>query len=273
VRRESERTAAPSGEAGGEAGPTLKPDSPLVARVHPSLNIDERRAGLTPSLLILHYTGLLSTARSIEVLTDPRSKVSCHYLIDEDGRVTQMVAEVARAWQAGVSSWAGETDINSASIGIEIQNPGHAGGYPDFPHRQMMTVRDLCRDIINRHRIPAAGVLAHSDVAPARKIDPGEKFDWGWLSKEGVGHWVPPAPPVDQGARLGLGDRGDAVREMQTLLARYGYGIPINGEFDIRTQYVVIAFQRHFRPLRVDGCWDDSCTDTLGRLLASLPTS
>lgn len=251
----------------------LKPDSPLVAAVHASGNIDERRAGLTPTLLILHYTGLATVERSIEVLSDPRGKVSCHYVIDEAGRITQMVSEAKRAWQAGVSYWAGEIDINSASIGIEIQNPGHAGGYPDFPRPQMNAVRDLSLDIIARHRIAADGVLAHSDVAPARKIDPGEKFDWPWLAAAGVGHWVAPAPPSEGGNKLGLGDQGAAVAAMQGRLAEYGYGIVASGAFDIATQYVVIAFQRHFRPARVDGCWDGSCADTLERLIASKPSA
>lgn len=250
-----------------------KPDSPLVDALHPSLNINERRNGLTPRLLILHYTGLPNVERSIQVLADPRGKVSCHYVIAEDGRITQMVAEEMRAWQAGVSFWAGETDINSASIGIEIQNPGHAGGYPPFPSQQMERVRDLSLDIIRRNRIAPEGVLAHSDIAPKRKIDPGEKFDWRGLASAGVGHWVEPALPVDDGVRLGLGDAGEAVAAMQGALAAYGYGVPQAGIFDIPTQYVVIAFQRHFRPARVDAVWDASCADTLQRLAEALAES
>ncbi len=249
----------------------LVADSPLVESLHPSPNIDERRNGLFPTLLILHYTGLPSVERSIEVLADPRCKVSCHYVVAEDGRITQMVAERMRAWQAGVSYWAGETDINSASIGIEIQNPGHTGGYPDFPYLQMTAVRDLCRDIMHRHGMAPAGVLAHSDVAPARKIDPGEKFDWAWLASQGVGHWVPPEPIGDDDPdRLGLGDKGEAVAAMQRSLAAYGYGVEASGEFDVATQFVVLAFQRHFRPARVDGYWDRSCAVTLERLNSAL---
>lgn len=249
---------------------SLMADSALVTSLHPSPNIDERRNGLTPRLLILHYTGLPSVERSIEVLADPRCKVSCHYVIGEDGRITQMVAESMRAWQAGVSSWAGETDINSTSIGIEIQNPGHSGGYPDFPDRQMAAVRDLSLDICRRHAIPCAGVLAHSDIAPNRKIDPGEKFDWRWLATHGVGHWVEPVAIDDDAPKLLLGQSGEAVAAMQRRLSEYGYGIEASGAFDIATQYVVIAFQRHFRPARVDGCWDISCDATLTRLSAAL---
>lgn len=248
----------------------LVADSRLVADLHPSPNIDERRRSLRPVLLILHYTGLPSVERSIEVLADPRCKVSCHYVVAEDGRITQMVAESARAWQAGVSSWAGETDINSCSIGIEMQNPGHNAGYPPFPAAQMAAVRDLCLDICRRHPIPRAGVLAHSDVAPARKIDPGERFDWAWLAAAGVGHWVTPEPIGEDAGKLGLGDAGGRVEAMQQALGAYGYGIEPSGMFDTTTQYVVLAFQRHFRPARVDGCWDVSCARTLERLTAAL---
>lgn len=251
----------------------LAPDSRLVAAVHYSPNIDERRGNLRPTVLILHYTGLPTVERSIEVLADPRCKVSCHYVIDAAGRVTQMVAEEKRAWHAGLSMWAGESDINSASIGIEIQNPGHSGGYPDFPPVQMIAVRDLCLDICRRHRIRPERVLAHSDIAPARKTDPGEKFDWPWLARAGVGHWVPPVTVAEagEGRTLSLGDCGPAVVHMQQRLADYGYGIADSGQLDPATQYVVVAFQRHFRPALVDGRFDPSTSATLGRLLAALP--
>jgi len=248
-----------------------QPDSNLVASLHPSPNIDERRRGLVPVLLILHYTGLPTLERSIEVLADPKCKVSCHYVVGEDGRIIQMVAEAARAWQAGVSHWAGESDINSASIGIEIQHPGHSGGYPDFPAAQMIAVRDLCLDIATRHPIPPAGILGHSDVAPTRKMDPGEKFDWPWLAAAGVGHWVPPEPVGDTGPRLTLGDRGEAVDAMQRRLATYGYGIAATGDLDTASEFVIAAFQRHFRPTRVDGVWDRSSARTLERLIEALP--
>ncbi len=246
-------------------------DSAHVAALHPSRNIGERRKGLLPRMLILHYTGLPSIERSIAVLSDPAGKVSCHYVIAEDGRITQMVAEEMRAWHAGLSYWAGETDINSASIGIEIQNTGHAGGSPPFPPVQMEAVRDLALDICRRNGIAPHGVLAHSDIAPARKIDPGEYFPWAWLANAGLGHWIDPAPPEDDGVRLGLGDVGLAVEEMQSRLAAYGYGLPRHGRFDIPTQYAVIAFQRHFRPARVDAVWDSSCAVTLDGLLDSMP--
>lgn len=246
-----------------------KPDSALVSSVHPSPNIEPRRLASGPSILLLHYTGLPTVERAIEVLSRSDCKVSCHYVIAEDGRIVQMVAESMRAWHAGVSCWAGEVDINSASIGIEIHNAGHDAGLPEFPAVQMRAVRDLSRDIVRRHGIRAERVLAHSDVAPGRKIDPGERFDWSWLAAEGIGHWVEPVPLAENmgfGAALG----GEPVARCQDLLARYGYLVPRHGSFDEQTVKVVAAFQRHFRPERVDGTIDRSTLLTLERLIAAL---
>jgi N-acetylmuramoyl-L-alanine amidase len=247
------------------------PDSVLVADLCPSPNIEPRFRGLEPTILVLHYTGLESVRRSLEVLSRPDCRVSCHYVIDVDGRIVQMVAEEMRAWHAGLSSWHGETDINSASIGIEIQNPGHALGYPDFPAAQMKAVTALCRDIAGRHGIAPERVLAHSDVAPARKIDPGEKFDWPGLAREGVGMWVPPLPldPDDQGPEPGAD--GEDIREARALLARYGYGVAPSGPLDPELGFVLRAFQLHFRPARVDSRLDASTLATLRRLVAALP--
>ena len=246
-------------------------DSTLVAGLHPSPNVEPRREGVDPSMLIMHYTGLPTVERAIDVLSRTDCKVSCHYVIDEQGRITQMVAEELRAWHAGVASWAGETDINSASIGIEIQNPGHGGGYPDFPPEQMQAVAALSRDICRRHGIAPERVLAHSDVAPGRKIDPGEKFDWAWLAAEGIGHWVEPVPVDPQDAGLEPCAAGASVMQMQRLLAAYGYGVAPSGTLDADTERVVAAFQRHFRPERVDGRIDRSSMATLEKLIAALP--
>jgi N-acetylmuramoyl-L-alanine amidase len=247
---------------------SFRPDSRLVGSVHASPNFGERRCG-RPYLILLHYTGMPSAEKAIRWLAHPDSKVSCHYLVDEKGAITQMVAEEARAWHAGHSSWAGETDINSVSIGIEIHNPGHGHGYPDFPQAQMQAVAALCRDIAARRGIRPEAILAHSDVSPGRKIDPGEKFSWAFLAKEGVGHWVEPSPP-------GLveheeGDEGAAVAEAQVLLRGYGYDVETHGRFDERTRAVLRAFQQHFRPARADGKLDESTLDTLARLVAALP--
>jgi N-acetylmuramoyl-L-alanine amidase len=210
-----------------------EPDSRFVSSLHPSPNIGPRNNGLRPSMLIMHYTGMASAARAVDWLSRPESHVSCHYVIDEEGRITQLVAESVRAWHAGVSYWQGETDINSSSIGIEIQNPGHEDGYHPFPRAQMRGVRDLARDIIARHDIAPERVLAHSDIAPARKIDPGEKFDWAWLAKVGIGHWVAPFPVAAEDPGVaGPAPHTAETQLMQALLQRYGYDTAGCASFD-----------------------------------------
>ncbi|MFO1189119.1 MAG: N-acetylmuramoyl-L-alanine amidase [Alphaproteobacteria bacterium] len=214
----------------------------------PSPNFDARAAGGPIDILLLHYTGMPSAADALERLCTPEVKVSAHYLIDEGGRITRLVAEDRRAWHAGVSSWAGATDINSRSIGIELANPGHEFGYRPFPSAQMQALVGLAHDIMSRHPIPARRVLGHSDVAPTRKLDPGELFDWPYLAARGIGAWpataLVVAPP--------------AASEGPALLAAYGYDIadPVAA---------VRAFQRHFRPDRIDGAFD---SETLLRLAA-----
>jgi N-acetylmuramoyl-L-alanine amidase len=247
--------------------PSFEPDSRLVGEVHASPNVGERRGGLAANILVMHYTGMASAAKAIDWLSRPESKVSSHYVIDEAGRITQMVPERLRAWHAGVAHWCGESDINSASIGIEIQNPGHEDGYHPFPRAQMRAVRDLALDITARHQIAPERVLAHSDVAPMRKIDPGEKFDWRWLALAGVGHWVPAAPmrgdaPVVEDAGM--------IDWTRSMLAEYGYGVGVDGASGPDLATVVRAFQRHFRPARVDGVVDRSTLATLERLLDAL---
>ena len=234
--------------------------SPLAHRHIIAANHEPRRNGRAVDLLLLHYTGMTSAAAACDLLCSPQSGVSCHYLIDEDGTITQMVGEDERAWHAGTSSWQGETDTNSRSIGIEIHNPGHQIGYRDFPAAQMQAVVALCRDILTRHAIPARNVLAHSDVAPGRKIDPGELFDWPLLFREGIGHWVPPAATNDR--RL----EGPDLAAFQRLLKDYGYGLEVTGEHDEATRKVTDAFQRHFRPALVNGIPDVSALRTAERL-------
>jgi N-acetylmuramoyl-L-alanine amidase len=247
----------------------FSPDTPLVSRLAPSPNIGERRGVLRPDMLVLHYTGMPSCEGAIRWLASPNSGVSCHYVVDTDGAITQMAPESARAWHAGVSHWMGAEDINSCSIGIEIHNPGHDGGYPDFPDSQMAAVEALCLDIAGRWRIEPRRVLAHSDVAPRRKIDPGEMFDWARLARAGVGHWAAPVE-ISGGGGLALGDSGDGVLRLQQSLRAYGYGIEASAVFDDHMRAVVSAFQRHFRPARVDGRADRSTVETLDALLAAL---
>lgn len=241
-------------------------DTGLPVEIHPSPNHNERRGGAVPDMLLLHYTGMPDAQQALDWLCDPTSKVSCHYFIFEDGRIVQLVAEARRAWHAGVAAWAGERDINSRSIGFEIANPGHDGGYPDFPEEQMRAVEALCRDVVARRSIAPERVLAHSDVAPSRKLDPGEKFDWARLARAGVGLCVEPAP-IRTGEELGPGDAGPAVAALQRDLARLGYALTISAIFDEATLDVVTAFQRHFRQARIDGRADLSTRETLEALI------
>jgi N-acetylmuramoyl-L-alanine amidase len=241
------------------------------AEVRVSPNFGPRRDGALPQMIILHYTGMETGAAAEDWLCDPVSEVSSHYLVHEDGRVTQMVRENERAWHAGKSSRRGRSDVNSGSIGIEIVNPGHTLGYRDFPAIQIEAVIGLCHGIAKRHRIQPDNVLAHSDVAPGRKIDPGERFPWKTLAAAGVGHFVEPCPIGGGGRFLSVGDRGEAVETLQSMLARYGYGVEISGVFDPRTRIAVEAFQRHFRTDQVDGIADLSTVETLHRLIAALP--
>ncbi|OJT98460.1 MAG: N-acetylmuramoyl-L-alanine amidase [Rhizobium sp. 63-7] len=240
------------------------------AEVKPSPNHGERADGCTPSMIILHYTGMESAERALDWLCRDESQVSSHYFVDEDGRVLQLVPEARRAWHAGKSFWGGATDINSASIGIEIANAGHPGGLPDFSQAQIAAVIDLCRDCGQRWAIAPERVLGHSDIAPVRKVDPGEKFPWETLYRHGVGHWVEPGRAMG-GRFFQRGDHGQPIEALQSMLSMYGYGVEITGAFDDKTEGCVNAFQRHFRPERIDGIADFSTIDTLHRLLAALP--
>lgn len=194
-------------------------------------------------MLILHYTGMPSAAAALDRLCDPASEVSAHYLVEEDGTVWRLVAEDRRAWHAGLSFWAGETDINSRSIGIEIVNPGHGPDYRAFPDTQMAALEALCQEILSRHPIPSHRVLAHSDVAAGRKIDPGELFDWQRLAQAGIGLWP--------------NTLGTVETEFDILMTRFGYRDASAAS--------IAAFQRHFRPAGIDGIADE---ETHARLAA-----
>lgn len=221
----------------------------------PSPNYDERQERAV-DLLLLHYTGMESGAAALERMSDAASKVSAHYMIEEDGRVFQLVEERNRAWHAGQAFWAGERDINGCSIGIELVNPGHEFGYRNFPDTQMESLIALARDILTRHLIAPGRVLGHSDVAPDRKQDPGERFDWARLARAGIGLWPMNVPWIDP------------LPEEETLLAQlaaFGYGIE-----DATPDQVITAFQRHFRPSFINGRFDSETAGVLARLIGRL---
>jgi len=249
--------------------PDFVPDTRCNVAVKEAVNFGERAKDKPLDMIILHYAGMQSGGAALDWLCKPVSGVSCHYFIDEAGHITQLVPENMRAWHAGKSCWKGEEDINSRSIGIEIVNPGHEFGYRDFPDKQIDAVIELCRDCGERLGVPPQNVLAHSDVAPLRKEDPGERFPWKRLFENGVGHWVD-AEPIGSGRFFQQGDAGEPVEALQSMLTLYGYALEINGEYDELTTAVVRAFQRHFRQERVDGVADHSTLATLHRLLSAL---
>jgi len=218
----------------------------------PSPNHDARPPGTSVDILLLHYTGMPTAAAALDRLCDPAAKVSAHYLIDEDGALYRLVPEDRRAWHAGASFWASKRDVNGRSIGIELVNPGHEFGYRPFPEPQMAALTALAQAIIARYPIPPYRVLGHSDVAPARKQDPGELFDWARLAEAGIGLWPP---------RI-VGSTGPVPRERtaEAMLAKVGYEVPTP---DGAIATVLTAFQRHFRPWQVDGVYD---TETAARL-------
>ena len=221
----------------------------------PSPNFDARPAATPIDILVLHYTGMESGAAAVSRLCDPAARVSAHYTVDEDGTIYAHVSEDRRAWHAGISYWAGARDINARSIGIEIVNPGHEFGYRSFPVQQIAAVIHLTKDIVARHGIANARVLGHSDVAPARKVDPGELFPWGTLALSGVGLW-----PQTRKATLTV--------SFEDGLRAFGYGLA--PDMDVPAETVISAFQRHFRPSKIDGVADKECNAILAALLADI---
>jgi len=199
-------------------------------------------------MLVLHYTGMESAAAALTRLCDTGAQVSAHYLIDEDGGIHRLVDEAKRAWHAGLGYWRGARDINGRSIGIELANPGHEFGYRPFPEPQMQALVDLCRDVLGRHTIPARNVIGHSDVAPDRKLDPGEFMDWQRLAEAGIGTWPDEADDPSE----------DPLKD----LAAYGY--------DVSARHVISAFQRHFRPACIDGHADPHTCRIIAGLRAGI---
>lgn len=224
---------------------------PAIRRASP--NFDQRRLPVT--MVVLHYTGMVDAEAAIARLCDPEAKVSAHYLIDEQGEILALVDEALRAWHAGASFWRGITDVNSASVGIELVNPGHDFGYRPFPIPQMAALLRLLPGIVARHGIAAANVVGHSDIAPARKIDPGELFDWDQLARHGL---AVPRP------RAGLADPAWDDAGVAAALARYGYAVD-------DPPAAIRAFQRRFRPEAVTGLADVETRAILNQLLLDEP--
>lgn len=266
---------------------TLSADS-RYAKPFPSPNHGERNNGLRPEMVILHYTGMPDAKSALKWLCTPESSVSCHYLVYESGKALQLVPESRRAWHAGAGSWRGKDDINSRSIGIEVVNAGHDGmridpgdprkplrdatgetTLPTFPKRQITSVIRLVDDICTRWDIPRQNVLAHSDIAPRRKRDPGEAFPWDRLAAEGLGLWTTPAP-IRSGHFWQQGDAGPPVKALQQMLAMLGFAVAQTGVYDEDTMFAVTAFQRHWRPEKVDGVADHSTITTLRDVIRAM---
>lgn len=218
----------------------------------PSPNFGSRN-GAEISMLVLHYTGMRTAEEALQRLCDPQAQVSAHYVVEEDGTIYRLVKEQDCAWHAGLSYWRGHKNVNNISIGIEIVNPGHEFGYRPFPEIQMQAVTLLCKDILARHAISDGNVVGHSDVAPQRKQDPGELFNWKGLAEQGIGLWPQEAQATE-------------ASYAEALMA-YGYAAPQTPEETIQ---LVKAFQRHFRPDMVNGQWDGECDRLLAGLLKML---
>lgn len=234
-----------------------------------SPNFDART--LPVQFLILHYTGMESGSAAIERLCDADAKVSAHYVVEEDGSVLSLVGEEKRAWHAGVSQWTGVNNINSASVGIEIVNGGHDYGLPDFPDVQINAVIALSKAIMGRWDIPARNVLGHSDIAPFRKQDPGEKFPWKGLAAAGVGLW-PSGITEDRRVLFKAGDRGRGVSVAQSGLAHIGYGASVSGVLDDDTRLILAALQRRYRSDQIDGQIDMQTMDIIRWLADQTPS-
>jgi N-acetylmuramoyl-L-alanine amidase len=253
----------------------------------PSPNWDERP--VRPDLVVLHYTGMATGEAALRRLRDPApvigdyadslaeahvkatlvtslGRVSAHYVVEEDGRIFRLVPEDKRAWHAGVSFWAGQSNVNHRSIGIEIVNGGHDFGLPPFPDAQIEAVIALVGDILRRRNIPRKGVVAHSDIAPDRKTDPGERFPWARLAAAGVAIAPRASGSGRSGRRAAAGDAGSAVRAVQEALIAIGYGLAASGAMDARTVAVLTAFQRRFRQALVDGSLDEETAELIAQV-------
>lgn len=256
----------------------------MKIEARPSPNFNDRKHPI--DMLVLHYTGMETGQEALDRMCDPAAEVSAHYMIWEDGQIAQLVGEDKRAWHAGVSSWQGDADLNSRSIGIEIVNGGHDwpladGELQPFPDTQIEALIALCQGILGRWTIPQTRIVGHSDIAPARKDDPGEHFPWARLAEAGIGLW-PTAPsgtsapskeePHLIGRGLGRDDRTDAVRRVQSMLTEIGYELGQTGDYDAATEAVIRAFQRRWVQDQVTGQADLRTLQIIGQIHALYST-
>jgi N-acetylmuramoyl-L-alanine amidase len=232
----------------------------LQIRERPSPNHDRRSEPARIDMLVLHYTGMTSAAAAIERLCDPAARVSAHYVVEENGAIWRLVPETRRAFHAGRSCWKGESDLNAVSVGIEIVNSGHQWGYRPFPEAQMMSLERLCLDLVSRHPIPPYRIVGHSDIAPDRKIDPGELFDWARLARAGIGIWPAANPPP-------LGFTIDHAQCLADLVA-IGYCATADA-----SKPALTAFQRRFRQACCDGRLDPETASRLCEVRAAFAKS
>lgn len=233
----------------------------MKIEAQPSPNFNDRKHPI--DMLVLHYTGMATGQEALDRMCDASAEVSAHYMIWEDGRIIQLVGEDKRAWHAGVSSWQGDGDLNSRSIGIEIVNGGHdwpleGGELPPYPEAQIEALIELCTGILSRWDIPARRIVGHSDIAPARKDDPGEHFPWAHLASAGIGVSLPSAANdlSDANPARGEDERAISASALQAMLAEIGYEIEPTGAFDDATEAVVRAFQRRWVQDQVTGQLD-----------------
>ncbi len=234
----------------------------MIITARPSPNFNPRKHPV--DMLVLHYTGMQNGQEALDRMSDPEAGVSAHYMVWEDGRAVQLVGEDKRAWHAGVSSWQGDDDLNSRSIGVEIVNRGHDfpqadGSLEPYPQVQIEAVIELCTGILARWNIPKSRIVGHSDIAPARKQDPGEHFPWAQLAKAGIGVW-----PED------IDDAPAAIRNIQTDLAEIGYGLAATGVIDQATTAAVTAFQRRWVQAAVSGKPDPATRAMIAHVKAAI---
>ncbi len=233
----------------------------------PSSNFNDRPEGTEIDTIVIHYTGMKSGVEAYERLCQAESEVSAHYIILEDGEIIPLVSEQKRAWHAGVSGWRGRENINDCSIGIELVNPGHEFGYQPFPEQQMESLIRLVEEICYRHPIALRNIVGHSDVAPSRKEDPGELFNWELLASYNLAMWPDMPADVTQNDLVKPGESGDVVKDLQARLSDFGYRLKVDGDYGLQTCYTVVAFQRRFTPTKIGDVWHEEADVALNQLL------